>query len=230
MIQKNRFCILIPSFCIPIFAFASFRLEKEIEESGKRISFSSYSIDELVRKAKNDRQAKEEVFLRTKFDIIRYTEALCKKNSFLEFDIVYQTREKAIVQGIEKYEEARGPFRRLLRKMFYWAGKSLIKSQAIRYHQERRVLGTRIYNICQSNYRGDSHAKDDSLEKRARRKCDIENYRNGLSNEKRERRNRYFLGLSFKEIGKIQSKAVSTVSYQIYRILKERKKKIRKRR
>lgn len=224
MTEKSMYCFQLPLFCISRFSTCSCSEEKEIEENGKRISFSSYSLDELAEKAKNDPMAKSEIILRTEFDILRYAKTLYQNRPYLDYDRICQARQKTVLQAIGKYDRTKGPFMRLLRKRLYWSGKSRTKAAAIHFHQERRHLGSRIYDIRQSAYRADSGVKDSRANQIRARKVDIDAYREKLNFPRQERMNRYFLGLSFKDIAEIQGRPVSTISYQIYTILEDRKK------
>ncbi len=225
--MKSRFCIDLPSFCLPLFSVCSYRGEKELKSNKRRVVYSSYSMDELAVKAKSDEIAKSEVILRAQNDAFLYTETLCHRSSFLEFDSVYLARQKAVLHAIEIYQPNKGPFRRLLRKRFFWVGKSKAKAAAVTYHNERNYIGRRIYGIRQASYFEENVGGKENLHDRMVRKLDIDQYRDKLKFPQQEIRNRYFLGLSFKEIAKIHNCSVSNISHIIYTNL-ERRKKLRK--
>ena len=206
-----------------MFSLFSFVSEKELKENRKGMHYFSYSLDEIAKKAKEDPLAQAEVFLRVRYDALHYAETLCRRRSYLDFDSMCQSREKTIYRAIERYEPERGSFRRLLRKRFFWTGRSLTKAAARRYHTERKNLGKRVYDLRQSTYLSENLSDKEDVNEKLNRKLDIDRYRDTLRFPQQEIRNRYFLGLSFKEIAEIHHCAVSTVSHTVYKALKERK-------
>lgn len=180
--------------------------------------FENYSLDELVRLAKKQPEALLEFHTRIAPALVKFTNAVCNQNHYLDFSECYIHFKKTASKAIEIYDpKFQKPYIHLLRAMLKLETKNLEKKEAIRYTRERDFWGQRVSS--DQVYLFDAKSDYEKEIEDILLSADIEAFIKTLMPRQQELFLMYYHQMTLQEIGRTLNIPTSTVAYWLKKIL-----------
>lgn len=215
---------------LPIFLNKTFKAayEDNKDNCSKDLSINSYSysklsISSLAILAKSDNDAKEALINTLMNELLIHARSFYRSKKFLDFDEIKAKLFTALLKAIEIYEESKGDFLHLLRRMYFNALKFYAKEKALTHMRIKKYYGDKISDFDIVDYLQPNIIRGNLLRDYLHYKIDIDSYIEKKNDKEKLLLRLFQNGYTFKEISSYSDIPLSTVAYSIYNMVDELK-------
>ncbi|MFA6829193.1 MAG: hypothetical protein WCR67_00575 [Bacilli bacterium] len=194
----------------------------EKEFGGIGYDYVHCDLDELVIKAKVDKNCLNEVFSRFDFLVNRYSTSFVHDFHAGDVGNVETTLYDTIGHAVILYDPLRGHFENLVRKMFKLSLMNYRKNIARQYRTSTKYFGERVYDNNDSIITlADSIPDDSNQIREIEQSLDLSSYTKCLEKSDKEILFLYLDSYTYDEIAKVSGLSRSSVSLKIIRMIEE---------
>lgn len=180
--------------------------------------FEGYSLSEVAMLSRTNVEAKNELLYRVHDKIESTCRNYSRMKPYLKYDELLSKVQYRVFKTMHIYEIQRGSFESFLTVILHQSIR-FVEGNAIReYYINRKTFGTRVMSAY-----SEAALLDSSVQPSPKEGCitriDVENFLETLTYSDKEIFILYLTGMTFRSIGDIVQKPMSTVAYRIYWML-----------